>query len=815
ALQLAVVSTGRGGSEVAYGLISDPRGGMWISGNAGLLYLDPDSGATRVYHREDGLQGEEFSFGAYFRLRDGRVCFGGPGGFNIFDPRRIYESRQPPGLLLTHIDVLGVPAKGDTPFWTRQALVLDHRASIVSLDFAVLDYATPEHSRLSYRLPALSEQWIDLGAQRRVTLTNLPAGNHVLEVRAAGADSPWSAEPLRFSIHRDPAPWRTPWAYALYASLLGALITFRVVREHQKLRAMQRTQEYLESQVAARTIELVDSNQRLAEAARAKSDFLDRMSHELRTPMNGVVGMTELLTRTVLTPAQAQLTRTISASAHILLRIVNDLLDLSKIRAGKVELERSPIDLCQMLEECASLFAAAAETKGLKLVVCPPAQWHRAVLGDPLRLRQILMNLIGNAMKFTASGEIVLRADVEPAGEGKAAVRLSVTDTGIGIEEAVLARVFDPFTQADEKTTRQYGGTGLGLSICRELAGVMGGEIIVKSRPQVGSTFCLQLPMPIGAALEAGAVMPSVPVQLCTHSPALAESLQRFCGILGVAQVGYDASIVEPHTVQIVDASTDGERLSGLLAGPVANRARLVVVATSQEVETLGLRVLLREGLVITRPVLRQALREALATATGTGSGATHRPPVAQQFTRLRGSVLLVEDDPVNAAVAEGYLAETGCRCTSVSSATAAISLAQTQRFDLVLMDLNMPDMDGLAATARLREAEAQRGDARTPIIALTAHEAHSYRERVLRAGMDDILSKPCTLQEFHALLARWLSGRPLPAPVAVAEVCAPPDAALSAVDISAVQVIAGMGTGGSAGLFQKLVGLFATSSRP
>src|SRR6478735_4015274 len=184
ALQLAVVSTGRGGSEVAYGLISDPRGGMWISGNAGLLYLDPDSGATRVYHREDGLQGEEFSFGAYFRLRDGRICFGGPGGFNIFDARRIYESRQPPGLLLTHIDVLGVPAKGDTPFWTRQALVLDHRASIVSLDFAVLDYATPEHSRLSYRLPGLSDQWIDLGAQRRVTLTNLAAGNHRLEVRA-------------------------------------------------------------------------------------------------------------------------------------------------------------------------------------------------------------------------------------------------------------------------------------------------------------------------------------------------------------------------------------------------------------------------------------------------------------------------------------------------------------------------------------------------------------------------------------------------------------------------------------------------------
>lgn len=821
AIRLTAVSANRGaGSEVAYGLISDPRGGMWISGNAGLLYVDPDSGSMRVYHREDGLQGEEFSFGASHRLRDGRICFGGPGGFNIFDPHELTELHEPPAVLLTHIDVLGAPAPGDTPYWTRQSLRLDHRASIVSLDFAVLDYATPEHTRLSYRLPGLSDQWIDLDAQRRITLTNLQAGNHVLEVRAASADSSWSAKPLRFAIHRDPAPWRTVWAYALYASLLGALVTLRVVRQHQKLRAMQRTQQYLESQVAARTVELVDSNQRLAEAARAKSDFLDRMSHELRTPMNGVVGMAELLSRTVLTPAQVQLTRTISSSANILLRIVNDLLDLSKIRAGKIELERLPVDLCQLLEECSSLFAAAAEQKGLKLVICPPAQWRRALMGDPLRLRQVLLNLIGNALKFTARGEIVVRADVEPAGLDRATVRISVTDTGIGMDESVLSRVFDPFTQADEKTTRQFGGTGLGLSICRELAGLMGGEITVRSRPQVGSTFSLHLSLPIGAILADGAPLPVAPVQICTRSSSLAESLQRFCTLLGFPQIGHDTSIAGPDAVQVLDASTEAERLSRLLAGPVADRARLIVVATANEVEGLGLQVLLLEGSVITRPVLRQSLLEALATATGASTAPRRSMPAADKLARLHGNVLLVEDDPVNAAVAEGYLAETGCRCTSVTSAAAAISLAQTQRFDLILMDLNMPDMDGFAATSRLREAELQRGDARTPIIALTAHEAHSHRERVLRAGMDDILSKPCALQEFHALLARWLAGgQQLPAateaPATDTQMPLPADGALAAVDIGAVQVIARMGTGGSAGLFQKLVGLFESSSRP
>lgn len=828
-LRLETVSAGRGsGSEVAYGLVSDPRGGMWISGNAGLLYLDPDADATRIYHRADGLQGEEFSFGAYHLLRDGRICFGGPGGFNIFDPREMSEPHQPPAVLLTHIDVLGAPAGGDMPYWTRDKLDLDHRASIVSLDFSVLDFTTPDHTRLAYRLPGLSDQWIDLGAQRRITLTDLAAGNHTLEVRAASADSPWSARPLRISLHRDPPPWRTGWAYALYVSLFLVLVTLRIVRQQQKLRAMLRTQEFLESQVEARTAELVVSNQRLAEAARAKSDFLDRMSHELRTPMNGVVGMTELLSRTALTPAQAQLTRTISSSARILLRIVNDLLDLSKIRAGKVELEKSPVDLGQVLEECASLFAAAAESKRLQLVVCPPAQWRRTLLGDPLRLRQIVMNLIGNALKFTVNGEIVVRADVDPAGEGRAAVRISVADTGIGMDESVLARIFEPFTQADEKTTRQYGGTGLGLSICRELAGLMGGEITVTSRPQVGSTFCLRLSLPIGEPLQTGAALTPVPVQICTRSPSLAEALRRLLDILDLPRAGNDGCVDEPGMARLVDAATENEHLAALLAGAASGRRGLMVVATGADCERLGLRMMLPEGAILSRPVTRQSLHDALVAAMGQGAGARLARGVAAaapagKLARLRGSVLLVEDDPVNAAVAEGYLAESGCHSTWVTSATAALSLAQTQRFDLILMDLNMPDMDGIAATLRLREAEAQRGGGRTPVIALTAHDAQGHRQRVLRAGMDDILGKPCTLEEFHALIARWLSDQsagtigsdPAVTDIVDAADDAPPDGALACIDLAAVQVIARLGTGGTAGLFQKLVGLFESSSRP
>ncbi len=210
------------------------------------------------------------------------------------------------------------------------------------------------------------------------------------------------------------------------------------------------------------------------------------------------------------------------------------MLDLSKIRAGKVQLEALPVDIGQVLEECTSLFAGAAEKKGLELIVCPPRGMRRQLRGDPLRVRQVLMNLVGNAVKFTAQGEIVVRADVEELGGDNVMVKLSVSDTGIGMDEAVLAKIFEPFTQADEKTTRQFGGTGLGLSICRELAELMGGRIAVESRQQVGSTFTLHLPMQLGAELAPRPQLPVVDARLCTRRPSLAEALQRHCAALGL-----------------------------------------------------------------------------------------------------------------------------------------------------------------------------------------------------------------------------------------------------------------------------------------
>jgi signal transduction histidine kinase/ligand-binding sensor domain-containing protein/CheY-like chemotaxis protein/HPt (histidine-containing phosphotransfer) domain-containing protein len=794
-------------SKAVFGVLTDPRGGAWISGNAGLTRLDPDRGLLRTYHREDGLQGEEFMFGAYHRMRDGRLAFGGPGGFNIFDAERLTQHHESARPVLTKMKIFGLDSPGETAYWNRRSMSFGYRENMVTFEFAVTDQTAHGQGKLSYRLPNTSDKWFDIGSERTVALNDLSAGDHVLEVRAASADSPWSA-PLVLHIHRDPAPWQTGWAYTLYVLAVLLIIASLIWRQRRRFLEMQRTQEYLESQVKLRTSELVESNRQLEEAARAKSDFLDRMSHELRTPMNGVVGMTELLTRTTLSATQSHLTKTIRASAQILLQIVNDLLDLSKIRAGKVELELLPVDVGQVLEECTSLFAGAAESKGIELIVCPPADPRRALRGDPLRVRQVLMNLVGNAVKFTSQGEIVVRADIEQTSDASAMVHLSVADTGIGIEPAVLAKIFDPFTQADEKTTRQFGGTGLGLAICRELAELMGGHITVESRQQIGSTFCLHLPMALGEELPAVPPLRATAAELVSRKPALLQALERHCAAFGIQASAPGSEALHPPAcgvVRVIDASTQETVLSRLLGGTEADRAATVVLATPAEAERLGLRVLLPERSVVLKPVHRVALREAIDAAMG-GHAPSSAISAADRLGHLQGHVLLVEDDPVNAAVAEGYLAELGCTAVWVTSAMAAIARIQTEHFDLVLMDLNMPDMDGFAATARIREQEA--GRTRVPVIALTAHDARSYRPRVLAAGMDEILSKPYSLQECHQTLSHWIASAPESGSSALA---AEP---LASIDGKAVAALEGLGSGRRGPLFARLVGLFDTSSR-
>jgi signal transduction histidine kinase/ligand-binding sensor domain-containing protein/CheY-like chemotaxis protein/HPt (histidine-containing phosphotransfer) domain-containing protein len=740
--------------DTVYSVVPDGQGRLWLSGNNGLMRFDPGGGGVKTWHREQGLQGDEFNYGAWFRTADGRLCFGGPGGFNVFDPEHLTENSVPPRVVLTSLSVQGAELSGSVPTWQLARHTLDYDQNVVSLKFVALDFTSPERNRLQYRLDTLGDRWWDFSAERTVPLNNLESGEHLLEVRAASVDSVWSSTPYTLRLNKRPAPWISWWAWCGYALLLALAIAFAVRGQRLKLRSAAETQRTLEAEVAQRTRELQRSNHKLAEASQAKSDFLARMGHELRTPMNGVVGMTELLTRTHLTEAQLRLTGTIRASARTLLQILNDLLDLSKINAGKIQLESLPVNLTQLMEEVATLFAASAEAKKLELVVCPPAEQGWMVKADSLRLRQVLMNLLGNAIKFTSQGEVVLRGQLELDEAQRARVRFTVTDTGIGMTPEAMTRIFEPFTQADETTTRRFGGTGLGLSICRELVELMGGTIRVDSQPDAGSTFTVDLQLPVHAEPQS-LPLPELQgraVEVLTRRRSLGEALDVY-----LRAAGLQKTAGEPvrNTLYVVDADSCASDLRSLLArGDGAERA-LVVVSSVAAADELGLARTLRPERLVRKPLGSEALRAALRSLVMPAGGPLTVP--VREIQSLNAHVLIVDDEPVNAAVAEGYLAALGCTSVWVSDGSAAITRCAVERFDAVLMDINMSGIDGYVTTQRIREREP--AGQRVPIIALTANEAAPYRERCLEAGMDEILSKPYTIAECVEVLRRLIPG--------------------------------------------------------
>lgn len=805
-------------SDTIYAALRDKSGQLWLSGNAGLMRFDPVSNAVKTYHREHGLQGEEFSSGAYFRTQDGKLCFGGAGGFNVFDPALLAATSQPPRIALVGLEILGAPVHEASPNWLLKRVELDYRASVVSFDFAALDFTSPRRNRLAYRVSQITDKWIDLNSQRRITLTNLPAGDHILEVRAANADSVWSTVPYELTIHKEAAPWLSAPAYAAYGLVVVGFILWAVRAQREKLRGALAAQQRLESEVALRTKELRDANQQLIIASDAKSDFLARMGHELRTPMNGVVGMTELIGRSPLSVTQARQLQTIRTSAKTLLQILNDLLDLSKAQAGKTQLESLPLDVNLLMEECVSMFTGAAESKGIDLIVCPALPCGLEPFGDPLRVRQILMNLVGNAVKFTERGEVVVTCDTKAAGPALMQLKLSVSDTGVGISEAARAKIFEPFTQADETTTRRFGGTGLGLSICHELTQLMGGDIVVESAPDRGSTFTVTVKCKAQAhVLAGGPVQQEGSVLLVTERQMLRESLRRHVALLGwrSQRAPLDSATASAEDdVVILDADSHPLEVGRFMADSL--RQRTVVVASPATIEVQGLQALVPKHCLLRSPIQRDAFAHAMTVSrTGDVDGASADVSITSNdatgtflFPLMSAHVLVVEDDDVNATVAEGYLAMLNCSSVWLKDGLSAVSRCQNEMFDLILMDINMPGLDGYETTRRLRSLEG--GTSRTPIIALTANKASVHRDECLQAGMDGILSKPYSLAELTELLRHWVG-------VTKAERrAAAPNGAprnLTLVDVAGMAQIGSLSGGMKNSLFTSLVVLFEANA--
>ncbi|WPU97029.1 two-component regulator propeller domain-containing protein [Mucilaginibacter sabulilitoris] len=780
-------------SDVIYAIKEDDGGDLWISTNSGLSKYDRTKKNFTNYTIEDGLQGDEFKPHAALKSSDGQLFFGGTNGFNAFYPSRVLKPAGFLPLTVTSIQVFNkplAPARDKTdPSPLKQdiadakKITLSYKQSFFSLEYAALDYGTADKKQYAFKLDGFDEDWNYVGARNTAFYTNIPAGKYLFKIKYRNNWGLWSPVKTALQITIVPPFWLTWWFKFLILFCIGIAL---YSSNRYRMRVNKLRQQVLERQVRERTKLLdrktIDEHRAREEAEQAreeaeqanvaKSLFLATMSHEIRTPMNGVLGMAALLSGTSLTPEQQEYTETIKNSGDALLAVINDILDFSKIEAGHMELDSQDFHLQNCVEGAIDVFADSIARKNLDLVYHIGDGVPDIICGDELRLRQILLNLIGNAVKFTDSGDILLEIKICGAEPGRTILEFRVKDTGIGIAPDKIDRLFKAFSQGDSTTTRKYGGSGLGLAISKRLVELMDGKIRVFSALGSGSTFSFDIPLKEGRVIPAGKITNPLrwPGKLAlivddngTSRDILKQRLEKYGFVPLPAESGAAAMklLSEHPDVDLLVTDQNMPGMSGVELSKMARAAmpslRIILLSfPGHEQQRDYYRFV---DAVLTKPVKYDALFKAIANQFTGFVLPDAAPDLDQQviFTvefsqKYPLSILIAEDNLINQKLAVHLLKKMGYEPDVALNGAEVLHLLQRKDYGLILMDIQMPEIDGYEATRRIRKQNAFQ----PVIIAMTANAMQEDRAICLKAGMDDYLSKPVNLNALIEVLKKW-----------------------------------------------------------
>ncbi|MBN2011831.1 response regulator [candidate division KSB1 bacterium] len=770
------------------GIQEDAHGNLWISTKAGISKFDPVNKQFKNYNENDGLQDREFMIHADGIYHDGRMMFGGINGFNIFHPDSIHDNPYPPKVVITRFKLFNenVPVSRETGTYLKKTItvtdtiLLSHEDKVISFEFAALHFVAPQNNYYAYKLAGFENKWNYTDASKRfVTYTNLNPGVYTFNVKAANNNSVWG-KPTNLTIIVTPPYWQRWWfrisAAGLMLILIGLLYHFRTIN-------IKRKNRLLEQKVAERTEELNKAKISAESASKSKSEFLANMSHEIRTPMNGIIGMTELALGMVHESQPREYMKIAKFSAESLLALLNDILDFSKIEASKLELEKIDFNLRDLLENTVTTMAVQARTQKIELLCDIKQDVAVNLKGDPGRVRQVITNLVGNAIKFTEQGEVVVRVekDETPAVHSdNISLHFSVRDTGIGIDPLKQEHIFEGFSQADNSTTRKYGGTGLGLTISKRLAELMGGRIWVESKVGVGSTFHVILVFEPGQLVDDDELLN----ETCDYSSAsilvvddnatncmiLKDNLTALGCQVTVTRSGKQALeylelidiLAKPYNLILLDYLMP--EMDGLMFIQEVRKNKkwddiIIVIISSvaykSEIindDNLGIYEFLY------KPIRRKELIRLLIKIFG--KNADHINVQSGENTHStinrKLNILLTEDNLINQKVAVSLLGKWGHKVTITNNGMEAIEWLEKADFDLVFMDVQMPVMDGVTATKAIRGSTSPKINRDIPIIAMTAHAMKGDRESFLKAGMTDYISKPIHVDDLQHMIERY-----------------------------------------------------------